>query len=374
MNKLLPVSKESTKNKEQHRKEPGIRLGKANDNKKVKSPPGEVGLSKNQTVILAVVVIGLSLAVLLLAFWIRMLMTQREERQLVINRLEQEIEVLNNNGIDETVNATVSYDDLPSDPSPDVAENAQNPDVAQIQTFNYDNLFEQSQILVTQNQRKTYYICNEKAALRLIEDSGLDYVISEHPDSNYNLLLLGDWEPEWVVQLQEWEERKKRLLTTISQQATSSEAATQTANSFQMPEELEERKKRLLTTISQQATSSEAATQTANSFQMPEELEGLEAQKQDLLIGIQILSSSSREEVNKKVWILRNEGIPAYIYSYPKNYSQVYQYTLQVNLFPTREEALVYQEVLTQEHRDLFLEMISNDVSRGYPRNIMSND
>ncbi len=340
MNKLLPVSKESAKTKEEHRKETGLRLGKTNNEKTIKHQPGEVGLSKNQTVILAVVVVGLSLAVFILAFWIRTLMSQREERQLVINRLEQEIEVLNNNGIDETVSATVSYENLPSDPSPDVAENAQNPDVAQIQTFNYDDLFDRSQILVTQNQRKTYYICNEKAALRLIEDSGMDYMISEHPDSNYNLLLLGDWVPEWVVQLQEWEERKNRLLTTISQQATSSEAATQ----------------------------------TANPFQMPEELEGLEAHKQDLLIGIQILSSSSREEVNKKVWILRNEGIPAYIYSYPKNYSQVYQYTLQVNLFPTREEALVYQEVLTQEHRDLFLEMISNDVSRGYPRNIMSND
>ena len=246
----------------------------------------------------------------------------------------------NNNGTNETISATVSYEDLPSDPSPDVAENAQNPDVAQIQTFNYDELFERSQILVTQNQRKTYYICNEKAALRLIEDSGMEYLISEHPDSKYNLLILGDWEPDWVVQLQEWEERKNRLLTTISRQSTSTDTATQ----------------------------------TTNVFQMPEELEGLEAQKQDLLIGIQILSSSSRDEVNKKVWILRNEGIPAYIYSYPKNYTQVYQYTLQVNFFPAREEALAYQNLLTQEHRDLFLEMISNDVSRGYPRNIMSNE
>lgn len=340
MNKLLPVSKESAKKKEQHRKETSIRLGKATGEKKVKPQPGEVGLSRNQTVILAVVVVGLSLAILVLAFWIRTLMTQREERQLVINRLEQEIEVLNNNGTNETISATVSYEDLPSDPSPDVAENAKNPDVAQIQTFNYDDLFEHSQILVTQNQRKTYYICNEKAALRLIEDSGMEYLISEHPDSKYNLLILGDWEPEWVVQLQEWEERKNRLLTTISRQSTSTNTATQ----------------------------------TTNAFQMPEELEGLEVQKQDLLIGIQILSSSSRDEVNKKVWILRNEGIPAYIYSYPKNYSQGYQYTLQVNLFPAREEALAYQNVLTQEHRDLFLEMISNDVSRGYPRNIMSNE
>jgi len=340
MNKLLPVSKDSAKKKEQHRKETSIRLGKATGEKKVKPQPGEVGLSKNQTVILAVVVVGLSLSILVLTFWIRTLMTQREERQLVINRLEQEIEVLNNNGTNETISATVSYEDLPSDPSPDVAENAQNPDVAQIQTFNYDELFERSQILVTQNQRKTYYICNEKAALRLIEDSGMEYLISEHPDSKYNLLILGDWEPDWVVQLQEWEERKNRLLTTISRQSTSTDTATQ----------------------------------TTNVFQMPEELEGLEAQKQDLLIGIQILSSSSRDEVNKKVWILRNEGIPAYIYSYPKNYTQVYQYTLQVNFFPAREEALAYQNLLTQEHRDLFLEMISNDVSRGYPRNIMSNE
>ena len=340
MNKLLPVGKGTAKRKNTNKKESGIRLGKSSDGKKVKSQRGEVGLSKNQTVFLAVAVIGLSLTVILLAFWIRTLTTQRAEKQLVINRLEREIEVLNNEHSAETIAATVSYDELPEDPSPDTSEEAQNPDVAQIQQFNYRELFDQSQILVTQNQRKTYYICNEKAALRLIEDSGLDYLISEHPDSMYNLLILGDYEPDWVQELQDWEERRNRLLTTVSQQATATEVATT----------------------------------TAEAYKMPEELEGLEAYQQDYLIGIQILSSSSRDEVNKKVWILRNEDIPAYIYSYPKSYSTSYQYTLQINLFPDREEALDYQSVLNQEYRDFFLEMIGNDVTRGYPRNILSND
>ena len=339
MNNLLPVGKD-TKRKKSNKKGVGIRLGKSADAKKEKNQPGEVGLSKNQTVFLAIAVIGLSLAVVVLAFWIQMLTTESEEKELVINRLEREIQVLNNERTEETVVATVSYNELPDDPSPDTSEDAQNPDVAQIQQFNYQEIFDQSQTLVTQNQRKTYYICNEKAALRLIEDSGLNYLISEHPDSKYNLLLLGDFEPDWVIQLQEWEERRNRLLTTVSQQATASVNATA----------------------------------TTDAFQMPEELQGLEAQKQDYLIGIQILSSSSREEVNKKVWILRNENIPAYIYSYPKNYSTSYQYTLQVNMFPTREEAIAFQSVLNQEYRDFFLEMIGNDVTRSYPRNILTND
>jgi cell division protein FtsL len=340
MNNLLPVGKETSKSKQTNKKSTGIRLGKTSDAKKERNRQAEVGLSKNQTVFLAIAVIGLSLAVIVLAFWIRTLTTQSEEKQLVINRLEREIEVLNNEHQDETVVASVTYNALPEDPSPDTSDEAQNPDVAQIQQFNYQEIFDQSQMIVTQNQRKSYYICNEKAALRLIEDSGLDYLISEHPNSKYNLLLLGDYEPEWISELQEWEERRNRLLTTVSQQATDSE---------------------------------NAAT-TLETFNMPEELEGLEAQKQDYLIGIQILSSSSREEVNKKVWILRNENIPAYIYSYPKNYSTSYQYTLQVNMFPTREEAIEFQSVLNQEYRDIFLEMIGNDVTRSYPRNIMSND
>src|SRR6056297_212350 len=220
MNNLLPVGKD-TKRKKSNKKGVGIRLGKSADAKKEKKQPGEVGLSKNQTVFLAIAVIGLSLAVVVLAFWIQMLTTESEEKELVINRLEREIQVLNNERTEETVVATVSYNELPDDPSPDTSEEAQNPDVAQIQQFNYQEIFDQSQTLVTQNQRKTYYICNEKAALRLIEDSGLNYLISEHPDSKYNLLLLGDFEPDWVRQLQEWEERRNLLLTTVSQQATA---------------------------------------------------------------------------------------------------------------------------------------------------------
>ncbi len=340
MNNLLPVGKDTSKRKQINKKGLGFRLGKSSDDKKEKKQQGEVGLSKNQTVFLAIAVIGLSLVVITLAFWIRTLTTESEEKQLVINRLEREIDVLNNQRQEEVVAATASYDDLPDDPSPDTSDEAENPDVALIQQFNYQEIFDQSEMIVTQNQRKTYYICNEKAALRLIEDSGLDYLISEHPDSKYNLLLLGEYEPNWVQELQEWEERRNRLLTTISQQATN------TGNS----------------------------TTTADTFKMPEELEGLQAQKQDYLIGIQILSSSSREEVNKKVWILRNEDIPAYIYSYPKNYSTSFQYTLQVNMFPDREEAIAFQTVLNQEYRDIFLEMIGNDVTRSYPRNIMSNE
>ncbi len=340
MNNLLPVGKDTTKKKKTDKKGSGFRLGKASDAKKEKDNHGEVGLSKNQTVFLAIAVIGLSLAVMVLAFWIRTLTTVSEEKQLVINRLEREIEVLSNERSDETETATVSYNELPEDPSPETSEEAQNPDMAQIQQFNYHEVFDQAQIIVTQNQRKTYYICNEKAALRLIEDSELDYIISEHPDSKYNLLLLGDYESDWVRQLQEWEEGRYQLLTTVSQHPTATDDSTA----------------------------------TAETFKMPEELEGLEAQKQDYLIGIQILSSSSREEVNKKVWILRNENIPAYIYSYPKNYSTSHQYTLQVNMFPAREEAIDYQTVLNQEYRDIFLEMIGNDVTRSYPRNILSND
>ncbi len=340
MNKLLPVGKGAAKKENAKKQGSGIRLGRSSDQKKSEPSQGEVGLSKNQTVFLAVVVIGLSLTVIVLGFWIRMLTTESEEKQLVINRLEQEIEVLNDEGNYETVAASVSYKQLPGDASPDVSEEAQNPEVAQIQQFNYQELFDESQILITQNQRKSYYICNDKAALRLIEDSGMDYLISENPDSKYNLLILGDYEPDWVRDLEEWEERKNRLLTTVSQQATTSEDSTT----------------------------------TANVFIMPEELEGLEAERQDYLVGIQILSSSSRDEVNKKVWILRNEDIPAYIYSYPKNYSTDYQYTLQINMFPSRDEALAFQSVLNQEYRDFFLEMISNDVTRSYPRNIMSNE
>src|SRR6056297_1857002 len=239
MNKLLPVGKGTAKRKNTTKKESGIRLGKSTDSKKPKAQHGEVGLSKNQTVFIAIVVIGLSLTVFLLGFWIRTLTTEKSEKQLVINRLEREIEVLNSEYSDETVAATISYDELPEDPSPDTSDEALNPDVVQIQQFNYRELFEQSQILVTQNQRKTYYICNEKAALRLIEDSGMDYLISEHPDSMYNLLILGNYEPDWVQELQEWEERRNRLLTTVSQQATATEVATTTAEAFKMPEELE---------------------------------------------------------------------------------------------------------------------------------------
>lgn len=340
MNKLLPVGKGNIKKQKKNEGISGGKLGKSKESKKSKPQPAEVGLSRNQTLFLSLIVVGLSLTVFSLSFWVSNLTTQNSEKELVINRLTQEIELAQNKNAIETPQPTLTYGKLPSDPSPDTSEETVNPDVAEIQKFNFEEIFDNSEILISQNQKKSYYICNEKAALRLIEDSGLKYLISKNPDLNYNVLLLGDYEPKWVNELAEWEERKNRLLTTVSEQST---ASNDPAN-------------------------------PSNVFKMPEELEGLEAVKQEYLVGIQILSSSSRDEVNKKVWILRNEDIPAYIYSYPKNYSTAFQYTLQIDMFPGREDAKEYQIVLNREYRDFYLEMISNDVTRGYPRNIMSNE
>ena len=303
--------------------------------RKKREQPAEVGLSKNLTIVLALTVVVLSFAVAFLAFQINNLKTANREKELEITRLTKDIEILTEQNEQETVAATVNYNDVPEKPGPETVEGAENPDVAEIQKFNYEELLAKSSSMIRSSNKVSYYICNDKAALRLIEDSHLEYLISKSNGEYYNVLLFGTYEPDWVTELLKWEERKSQLLSTAV--ASSTENGTNTA---------------------------------LRNFKMPEELNGLEASKQDYVMGIQLLSTTSEEEVSKKIWKLRNEEIPAYIFSYPIKYTNNFRYSLQVDIFPNRKKAVEYQNILKSDLRDFYLEIINVDVTGSYPREL----
>ncbi len=334
MGNLLPADRNTNTNtKNNAGKNQGKRPPQA---RKKREQPAEVGLSKNLTVILAVTVVALSFAVAFFAFQINGLKTSNREKDLEITRLTKDIEILKTEQHEEeTTPATVNYAAVPENPGPETVEGSENPEVAEVQKFNYEELFAQSSIMVSSSKKVSYYVCNDKAALRLIEDSGLEYLISKANGNYYNVLLIGTYEPEWIKELQQWEERKAQLLSTMV--ASSTENSTGT---------------------------------TVSTFKMPEELNGLEAVKQEYVAGIQLMSTPSEEEVSKKIWKLRNEGVAAYIFSYPINYSNKSQYTLQIDIFPSRKKAVEYQEILKSDFRDFYLGLIDADVTRSYPRGL----
>jgi len=335
MGNLLPAERHPNKNSATSAGRSG-REKRPPQARKRREQPAEVGLSKNLTAILAVIVIILSFAVAFFAVQINTLKTSNREKDLEITRLTNDMEILKDaQQENETVTATVNYAEIPENPGPETADGSENPGVAEVQKFNFEELFARSSTMISSAKKLSYYICNDKAALRLIEDSGLEYVISKSSGNYYNVLLIGSYEPDWVKELSQWEERKKQLLATIV--ASSTENSTDTA---------------------------------VNTFKMPEELNGLEASRQDYGAGIQLLSTPSEEEISKIVWKLRNEEIPAYIYSYPINFSNKSQYTLQIDIFPNRKKAVEYLDILKSDFRDLYLTLIERDITGSYPREI----
>jgi len=341
LNNLLPKNKSSQKNKKKRSKK--FNLGPTGTREKKSKSDADVGLSRGQTIFLAVVVVSLAVAVGALSFWINMLINENEQHELMITRLEQEITRPATDTEDEkeenTTPATKNYADIPDETGPDVVAGAENAQLAEKKEFIYDEYFESSKQIINQWEKLTYYTCNEKAALRLIEDSGLAYMISRNPDPAYNLVLFGDYRPPWIDELEEWERRRSQA---VSEYAQSSDASP-----------------------------TDAATDANAFFEMPEELEGLEVEQQDVMMGIQLLSSTSEKEVRELVWVLRNEMIPAYIYSYPQEYTNKRRYTLQIGIFPNREQAKEFQEVMKKEERDFYLELIQRDVVNSYIRMII---
>jgi hypothetical protein len=336
MGTLTPAGKSNNENprsKKSSRASSGKQPQQARK-KREQSP--EIGLSRNFTIILAFTVVVLGFTVAFFAFQINGLKVSNREKDLEITRLTKDVEILKSENPDEaTTSATVNYAQVPENPGPGTVDGAENPEVAEVQKFNFEDLFNKSSTMIRQTQKISYYICNDKGALRLIEDSGMAYLLSKSEGIYYNVILFGSYEPDWIKELLRWEERKNQLLSTLS--ATSTENSTDT---------------------------------TMNTFKMPEELHGLEATKQEQVTAIQLMSSTNEEEISKKIWKLRNEDIPAYIYAYPVNYSNTYRYTLQIDMFPTRNEAVEYQNIMKAEFRDFYLQLISADVTRGYPRGI----
>lgn len=290
----------------------------------------KIGLGRVQTTLLAISVISLAVIVGFLSIWINLLISDKNENQLVINSLIDEMQTLKNGSSQAFGNfssSTPTYAAIPESVKPEIQEGVTNPVVAVQEEFQFEKFFKNSELTIKSNQKLTYYVCNGQAALRLIRDSQLPYCLSKMANDSFSLILFGDYQPSWIVQLQNLQEIiNNAIFSSISANATDQVLPVST--------------------------------------QVPEELKGLTAKKIDQTYIIQILADSNLEKLKSQVNILRNEGISAFIYSYgltgPTN-----NYSLRIGFFPTNSEADNYSKAM---NRDKFLQLIGKDISDRFVR------
>ncbi|HNR63501.1 MAG TPA: SPOR domain-containing protein [Thermotogota bacterium] len=298
-----------------------------------------LGLSPVQGQLLAIIVISLALAVVLLGFWINRLLTERQNKDFIIQNLSSRVQNLENvaQEYETTLAGTPAdtYRPLPTDISATVAPGIENPDMAKKESFEFERFFKNAEITIYEGKPLTFYICNDQAALRLIRDSQLPYLLSAYSDNEYSLVLIGRYEPAWVVQLDNLQKIRREFMNHL---ITLSASPTQTGTSTALPSIPE----------------------------IPEDLQGLELRRLYTLYNIQISADSSLEKLKTQTGILRNEGIPAFIYGYSSSGTSLL-YSLRVGIFPTDQDAKKYSE---QMDRVLYRELIHKEITDRFIRQL----
>lgn len=336
MDNLIPKSSQkSGVRREEHHEGKGV-LGPLNQpdlKKKAKSRPTEEKepiLGGYAVRFLGLIVVALSFGVLLLVFWNLTLATQQDTHTLSIRRLEREISELRDQvPSDELLAslATMTYAAIPEHLGPRVVDGAENPTIAQQEQFDFEVFFRNSEMILSERTSITYYICNDLAALRLIRDSKLPYIVSRYSADRYNLLLFGDYRPQWVETLKRYHEDENRRVLT--------QAAT---------------------------------PDTTEPSILPAELKGLYAEIYPNLFTIQIVANTNLDQIRSQANILRNEGIPCFLYSVISPTTRNPMYSLQVGQFPVLEESRRYMEAMNSQK---YLELIRKQISDRYIRKIM---
>lgn len=290
---------------------------------------GDVALSKGQTIFLSSLVIILSLVVGFLFIWIYNLQNENREKDLVIRNLRGTIASMEKEITEEetktTAVATDTYSDIPSNVLPKTLDGLENPKIAMEEIFKYEMIFKESENIISEKQNITFYICNDKGALRLIRDSQLPYLIYKNSSEKYNLLLLGDYHPSWIEKLKDYEEKMKSDLLNSSTQPST-------------------------------VTSPETAAS------LPEDLVGLFAEEMDRFWCIQILADSNIEKLNQMTGILKNEGIPAFLYSYQTSMDKT-MYSMRIGFFSSYEEAEIYSKNM---NRTQYIELIRKEIDNRF--------
>ncbi len=299
---------------------------------KPKSPEEkEALLGGNAIRFLGLIIVVLSFAILLLVFWNLTLSTQQDTHALSIRRLEREINDLRDQVPSEELLAslaTATYARIPEHLGPTMVEGAENPSIAQQEEFAFEVFSRNSEMILNERTTVTYYICNDLAALRLIRDSKLPYIISRYSADRYNLILFGNYIPQWVQTLQLfYEEENRRIL--------SQAAATPTTDPAQAI--------------------------------LPAELRGLHAEIYPNLFTIQIIANTNLDQIRSQANILRNEGIPCFLYSVTSPTTRNLMYSLQIGQFPVLDEARRYMEAMNAPK---YLELIRKQISDRYIRKI----
>jgi len=289
----------------------------------------EVGLSKEHSILLGITIIILSLAVVFLGLWIYHLSAVNIESTLIIKNLEEKVsklqlEVIEPDGTHPTNISTSNYTTIPNVMSPNTDVGMQNPTIAKEEQFDFDTLFKESDLVVEKNNSISYYVCNAKAALRLIRDSQLPYLISKNTDDSYNLVLLGDYTPSWIEKLSILQ-KEIQLAVFKSVETTS---GTDTTVIEPVP-------------------------------QIPDELKGLEVEKQNKIYSIQLLADTNLEKITGKANILKNDDIPVFLYKYFKSETQKYWYSLRIGYFQERNDAEIYSSHM---NRTRYFELIAKNI------------
>lgn len=301
--------------------------------------PNRIGLSALQGQLLAIVVIALALAVVLMGFWINRLLTERQDKNLIIQNLSSRVQNLETvaQEYETTLSGThsASYRPLPTDLTAPIAPGIENPDMAKKESFEFERFFKNAQTTIYEGKPLTFYICNDQAALRLIRDSQLPYLLSAYSDNEYSLVLIGRYEPAWVIQLDNLQKIRREFMSQ-------------------------------LITLSASPTRTGTATVVPSIPEIPEDLQGLELRRLYTLYNIQISADSSLEKLKTQVGILRNEGIPAFVYGYSSSGTNLL-YSLRIGLFPTDQDAKKYSERMD---RVLYRELIHKEITDRFIRQL----
>ncbi|HRW91848.1 MAG TPA: LapA family protein [Thermotogota bacterium] len=338
MDNLQPVHRKKSQGREVSRKENFLFPVSREEKKKKPDPvPGEVGLSRWQVQLLTILLIGMCLCVGLLAVWITSLLSDIQQRDLKIQNQTQQIASLQQNDslAPSTPVSTPAFVPLPEDLEPGIAQGVENPQVAVSDAFHFEEFFLNSVLTLEESRALTYYICNDKAALRLIRDSGLPYFISRYSTSQYSLLLVGTYEPSWVVELENLRKIRQEMLLEASQIPGAGDTT--------------------------------AATSASAIPQIPPTLEGLEVRRVNLLYSIQVLAEADRDRVEQKAAVLRNQGIPAYVFSFRTSGARSAMNSLRVGVFPTDIDAKNYSSTMDSA---LYLELINKKIGDRFIRQL----
>ena len=121
-----------------------------------------------------------------------------------------------------------------------------------------------------------------------------------------------------------------------------------------------------LITLSASPTQTGPSTALPSIPEIPEDLQGLELRRLYTLYNIQISADSSLEKLKTQTGILRNEGIPAFIYGYSSSGTSLL-YSLRVGIFPTDQDAKKYSE---QMDRVLYRELIHKEITDRFIRQL----